>query len=69
MAQGGGSIVSLSTTRLDDWLARITRSLAYDIAIKAIFFLWYFYIAHQVVRELLRNLNQPEVVASPSLLL
>ncbi len=69
MAQGGGSIVSLSTTRLEDWLARIMRSVAYDIAIKAIFFLWYFFIAHQVVRELLRNLNQPDVMASPSLFL
>jgi len=69
MRQNDDSIMGLSTAQLEDWLARVMRSAAYDVAIKAIFFLWYFYIAHQVLRELLRSLNQPEVVASPPLFL
>jgi protein-S-isoprenylcysteine O-methyltransferase Ste14 len=69
MRHSDGSIVSLSTARPEDWLAQITRSAAYDIAIKAIFFLWYLFIAHQVVRQLLISLAQPEVLASPALFL
>lgn len=69
MRQSNSSIVSLNAVRAEDWLDRITRTAAYDIAIKAIFFLWYSYIAERVVRGLLYSLDQPDALASPSLFL
>jgi protein-S-isoprenylcysteine O-methyltransferase Ste14 len=54
-----------------DWIAywhgRIAGTAAYDVAIKAIFSLWFFFIAYRVLHELLDYLGRAETLASPAL--
>ena len=70
-SDGSAAAVSRAGSGDSDWLAdrlaRITRTAAYDIAIKAIVFLWYLYIANSVFGELTRYLARADTIDSPAL--
>ncbi len=65
-SDGSAAAVGLAGTNDSDWLAgrvaRITRTAAYDIAIRAIYILWILFLANQIFSQFLIYLRQAETL-------
>ncbi len=71
-SDGSATAVGLAGSNDSDWLAgwvaRTTRTAAYDIAIKVVFLFWFLFIAKKPFAEFLHYLWHPDAFASPALL-
>ncbi len=57
-SDGSAAAVGMAGSQETDWLVRMSRTAAYDVAIKAIYVLWFLFVASQILSPFLLYLKQ-----------